>query len=81
MQTLLTVKTDRPVENRPIPSQSLEQHLLKSGLLNVDQLVVANNYRKSTGKNLSQILDTLGWVRQEIVDDLADRLCLFNGAV
>ena len=117
MQTLLTVKTDRPVENCPISSQSivffqanqipknqvakytgtkpyanlqnsiapqrfeqqsLEQHLLKSGLLNVDQLVVANDYRKSTGRNLSQVLDTLGWVRQEIVDDLANRLCLVS---
>lgn len=52
----------------------LGDHLLEAGLVNSFQLEVVMQDQEATGMRLGEILVARGWVKEEILEDLANRL-------
>lgn len=59
---------------KPTDSKRLGDHLIEAGLLNPYQLEVAIHDQERTGLRLGEIVVARGWVKEEIVEDLANRL-------
>ena len=55
-------------------SKRLGDHLLEAGLINPYQLEVAIHDQYHTGLRLGEIVVARGWVKEEIMEDLANRL-------
>ncbi len=55
-------------------SKRLGDHLLEAGLINPYQLEVAIHDQQATGMRFGEIVVARGWVKEEIMEDLANRL-------
>jgi hypothetical protein len=55
-------------------SKRLGDHLLEAGLINPYQLEVAIHDQHATGLRLGEIVVARGWVKEDIMEDLANRL-------
>ena len=56
----------------------LGDHLLEAGLINSFQLEVVMQDQEATGMRFGEILVARGWVKEEILEDLANRLTAEN---
>lgn len=54
--------------------KSLEEHLLGAGLITPSQLHLAIREQSATGRYLYEIVIAQGWVKETILEDLANRL-------
>ncbi|MEY2977879.1 MAG: hypothetical protein ACO3NK_16510 [Prochlorotrichaceae cyanobacterium] len=57
-----------------VNQKRLGDHLIEAGLITPWQLEVVIYDQQSTGMRLGEILVARGWVKEEILEDLADRL-------
>ncbi len=55
-------------------TKPLGAYLMEAGLLNRDQLKVALNKQKETPMRLGQVLSSLGWVSQETIEYMMDKV-------
>jgi len=56
----------------------LGDHLLEAGLITSFQLEVVMQDQEATGMRFGEILVARGWVKEEILEDLANRLTAEN---
>ena len=57
-----------------VNQKRLGDHLIEAGLITPWQLEVVIYDQQSTGMRLGEIIVARGWVKEEILEDLADRL-------
>ncbi len=60
----------------PIGCKQLAVYLLESGLLTEAQMMVATYDKKATGMSLSEIVVARGWIQQEMLDDLYEKVII-----
>lgn len=54
----------------------LGEYLLEAGLLSQDRLKIALHKQKNTSMRLGELLSSLGWVSQETIEYLMDKVVL-----
>lgn len=60
--------------NAKVNQKGLADHLLRAGLITPNQLQIAIAAQKSTGMHLYEIVVAQGWVKENILEDLVNRL-------
>lgn len=60
--------------SHPTDSKRLGDHLIAAGLIHPYQLEVAIHDQQRTGLRLGEIVVARGWVKEEILEDLVNRL-------
>jgi hypothetical protein len=68
------MKALRLPNNSKANQKSLANHLLRAGLITSGQLKLAICEHHLTQKSLSEIVIDRGWVKEHILEDLANRL-------